>query len=237
MTHSNAILVAAERGVEDRDPRHRLAVVRGLSRLGGEGEAVRGRAVDLLGRLVADEAEYVRWNVAVALGRLADPRGLRHLRTLAADEHANVRFRVALAVGLIGDPDGLDILIGLREDSYQLGGSFPVPAYVALALGLLGEPRGLEALTALAGHSNGEVRWHATVALGDLSDEQGVEALIARTEDEISFVRAHAAIALSEVGSPNGLEAVERLATSDPVDRVRNIAGNALKALREGLVQ
>ena len=91
----------------------------------------------------------------------------------------------------------------------------------------------MEALTTLADDANGEVRWHATVALGDLSDQQGVETLIACTEDEIPFVRAHAAIALSEIGSPKGLDAVERLAASDPVERVKKIAGKALRALRD----
>ena len=90
-----------------------------------------------------------------------------------------------------------------------------------------------EALATLAGDDNGEVRWHATVALGDVSHEQDVETLIDRTEDEIPFVRAHAAIALSEIGSPKGLEAVERLAASDPVERVKKIAGKALRALRD----
>ena len=110
-------------------------------------------------------------------------------------------------------------------------------AYAAFSLGLLGDPGGWEALATLAGDDNGEVRWHATVALGDLGDEQGVEALIARTEDDIPFVRAHAAIALSEIGSPKGLDAVERLAASDPAERVKKIAGKALSALRDKLAQ
>ncbi len=237
MSGPEAVLEAAVGGVEDPDPRKRLAVVRGLSRLGGASEAERGRAVELLGRLVADEADYVRWNVALALGRLGDSLGLPHLRVLATDEHANVRLRVALAVGLIGDPSAVDILAGLSADTYRVGEAFPVRAYAALSLGLLGEPGGLEALATLAEDANGEVRWHATVALGDLGDEQGVEALIARTEDDIAFVRAHAAIGLSEIGSPEGLDAVERLAASDPVERVKKIAGKALSALGEKLAQ
>ena len=134
MSGPEAVLVAAVGGVADPDPRKRLAAVQSLSRLGGASEAERGRAIDLLGRLVADEAEYVRWNVALALGRLGDPQGLSHLRALAADEHANVRLRVALAVGLIGDPVGLDILAGFSEDPYQIGEAFPVRAYAALFL-------------------------------------------------------------------------------------------------------
>ena len=60
-----------------------------------------------------------------------------------------------------------------------------------------------------------------------------METLIACSEDEIPFVRTHAAIALSEIGSPKGLEAVEWLAASDPVERVKKIAGKALRALRD----
>ena len=68
MTGSKSVLATAVRGVADPDPRRRLAAVRGISLLGEAGEAQRGQAIELLGRLVADEAEYVRWNVALALG-------------------------------------------------------------------------------------------------------------------------------------------------------------------------
>ena len=51
MTGSKSVLATAVRGVADPDPRRRLAAVRGLSRLGEAGEAQRGQAIELLGRL------------------------------------------------------------------------------------------------------------------------------------------------------------------------------------------
>lgn len=222
----------------DPDPRRRLAGVRKLARACPSDEAERGRAVELLGGLARDEADFVRWNVAMALGQLADPRALPHLRTLAIDQHANVRLRVALALGLIGEREagGLDslvILTQLARDPYKIGDAYPVRAFAALALGILGEPGGADALVASTEDEDPEVRWHATVALGDLCEERALEALVERARDEVAFVRAHAVIALTELGSPEGLEVARRVAAADEVERVRMIAGRALAAIGE----
>lgn len=99
------------RQIGDPDPRRRMEAVRRLARFAGAASDDRAKALELLGRLVDDEADFVRWNVAMALGQLGDPAGLPLLRTLAVDAHANVRLRVALAVALIGDPAGVDVLV------------------------------------------------------------------------------------------------------------------------------
>lgn len=221
-------LKSVAQGIKDPDPRRRVQAVRRLGRLPLEDDGERAEAVELLGSLVDDEADYVRWNVAMDLGQLGDSRGLPFLQALAGDEHANVRLRVALAVALIGDPDGLDILSRLSSDPYQIGEAYPVRSFAALALGVLGRAQGVAPLVQLAGDANAEVRWHATVALGDVGDEGGLEALVSRAADEIPFVRAHAAIALAELGSAAGTEAVQHLAENDPVERVRKIAGRSL---------
>lgn len=92
-------LEGVERAIEDPDPRRRLDAARRLVRLHPADGEQRSRAVVALGRLADDEADYVRWNVAMALGPLGDPAGLASLRRLAGDEHANVRLRVALGRG------------------------------------------------------------------------------------------------------------------------------------------
>lgn len=214
--------------IEDPDPRRRMEAARRLALLACATSGERAAALELLGRLVHDEADFVRWNVAMTLGQLGDPAGLPLLGALAEDAHANVRLRVALAVALIGDPVGLGVLVGLAEDPYEIAGAHPVRSFVALALGVLGASDGVEPLVRLAEDSDAQVRWHATVALGDLRDERATDALMARITDEVPFVRAHAAIGLTQTGSPAGLEAVRKLAESDPVERVRMIAGRAL---------
>ena len=216
--------------IEDPDPRQRMEAARRLARFACAASDDRAMALELLGRLVHDEADFVRWNVAIALGQLGDPAGLPLLRALAADAHANVRLRVALAVALIGDPEGLDVLVDLADDPYEIAGAYPVRSFAALALGVLAASDGLEPLVRLAEDPDAQVRWHATVALGDLRDERATDALMARTTDEVPFVRAHAAIGLTQTGGTAGLEAVRKLAEGDPVERVRMIAGRALAA-------
>lgn len=219
--------------VEDPDPRRRLEATRRLATFACATGDERATALELLGRLVDDEADFVRWNVAMTLGQLGDAAGLPVLRALADDDHANVRLRVALAVALIGDPAGLDVLVGLADDPYEIAGARPVRSFAALALGLLGAAKGLDPLVRLAEDPEAQVRWHATVALGDLRDERATDALMGRTADEVPFVRAHAAIGLTEADNTAGREAARQLAESDPVERVRTIAARALAATEE----
>lgn len=59
----------------------------------------------------------------------------------------------------------------------------------------------------------------------------GEYTFVSLTGGPIPFVRAHAAIGLAEIGRPEGAEAIRRLAEEDHVERVRNIAKQALDLL------
>lgn len=54
-------LTKVAEGVKDPDPRQRVRAVRHLGCLRLEDEEERARAVELLGRVVHDEVDYLRW--------------------------------------------------------------------------------------------------------------------------------------------------------------------------------
>lgn len=223
--------------LRSEDPRDRLRGVRQLQQISSEDRAERERAAQLLSPLAGDPEPFVRWNAAVAAGLLGGPGALELLQSEAevADEHANTRFRVALALGLLGDRRGLGVLERYADDPYTIGEHAVVRAFAALALGLLGDPAGVKTLIVLAKDADPVVRWHVAVALGDIGHPDGLETLLALTEDPIPFVRAHASIGLAQLGDPKGLAAVEQVAIADEAPRARQVAGQALKMLREVL--
>ena len=53
--------------------------------------------------MLADESPTHRWNAAISLGRLGDPRGVEPLITALDDEDDRVRLKVIWALGAIGD--------------------------------------------------------------------------------------------------------------------------------------
>ncbi len=108
--------------------------------------ADRERMGDLVGRLAGDKEAFVRWNVAIAVGKIGHPSGVKVLEGMVGDEHANVRFRVALALRLIGHVGGVPILEKMVSDTYEVGGHFVVRAFTALALGKIGDESGVQVL-------------------------------------------------------------------------------------------
>lgn len=197
--------------LSDADPRLRLKAVRRLTgiavRLAWE---ERHRIVEELAKLAGDKEPFIRWNVAMALGRIGHESGVDALERMAGDEHANLRFRVALSLGLIGDPAGIPILERYVEDSYKIGEHAVVRAFAAIALGQIGDPAGVPLLSRLACDPDPAVRWHAAVALGEVGLREGVSILSMLTEDPVPFVRGHTAIALAQIGDPDGLPILER---------------------------
>lgn len=91
--------------------------------------------VDLVGRLAGDKEAFVRWNVAIAVGKIGHPSGVKVLEEMVRDEHANVRFRVALALGLIGHPSGIPLLEKLAGDTYTIGEHYVVRALCGYSVG------------------------------------------------------------------------------------------------------
>ena len=141
------------------DPRQRVkAMIHLMEQARGLSSAQQEEALRLLGACVPDQEAFVRWNLAIAVGRLGHPKGLELLRQLAGDEHANVRWRVALSCGLIGSPDGLGILANLANDPYKIGEHFVVRAYVAQALGMIRDPGGVNILSTLVADEDPVVR-------------------------------------------------------------------------------
>jgi HEAT repeat protein len=60
--------------------------------------------------LLSDENPMNRWNGAVSLGRLGDPRAVDALIGALGDEDWRVRLKAIWALGAIGDPRGIPAL-------------------------------------------------------------------------------------------------------------------------------
>jgi HEAT repeat protein len=188
--------------------------------------------VERLARLIEDKEAFVRWNSALALGKIGHESGLKYLGKLVGDEHANVRFRATLALGLIGHENSIPVVEKMVYDTYEIGKHFVVRAFAAIALGMIPpQESSVRALAHLVQDEDPVVRWHVAVALGNVGLESGVEHLAKLIEDEIPFVRAHAAIALAQIGHESGMPYLERL-TKDSTPRVAKIAQDSLELLR-----
>lgn len=107
----------------DKDPRRRFEAINRLTQIASQVELnEREKIVEHLGKVMDDPESFVRWNLAIALGKIAHPAGIKYLDKLGrSDEHANVRFRAALSLGLIGHESGVPILEDLAKDRYKIG--------------------------------------------------------------------------------------------------------------------
>lgn len=63
-----------------------------------------------------DKDWHVRWNAAIALGNLKDPRGLQPLIETLGDRDYRPRWMAAEAFGKIGDPRAVNALENALQD-------------------------------------------------------------------------------------------------------------------------
>lgn len=213
------------------DPRVRFDAVTRLTELVLTVEfEERRKIVERLGELVSDPEAFVRWNLALALGKIGHPAGIKYLGKMARfDEHSNVRFRVALSLGLIGHGAAVPILERFSEDQYKIGESFVVRQFAVIALGMIRSQKSVKALGKFVEDKDPVVRWHAAVALGNIGLKSGIPLLAKLVDDPVPFTRAHTAIALGQIGDKSGRVWVEKL-TKDKVDRVARISKDALNS-------
>jgi len=217
--------------LSDKNPIKRLKAIKELAKAANEVND-KERIVKLLEPLAQDKAPFVRWNLAIYLGKIGDKSAISALDKLVTDEHANVRMRAALALSLTGDEECVDVLKKLENDGYNIANSFPVRFFVAMALGKIGSESGLSILERYADDTDPLVRWQTAVAVGDIGSPKGLLVLKRLSEDEVPFTRAHVAIALAQIGDKSGIEILEKL-TKDSMPRVAQIAKESLETLQQ----
>jgi HEAT repeat protein/lysophospholipase L1-like esterase len=202
--------------------------------LGSLGPSAR-TAVPALLRGLGDPQERVRYNAAVALGRIRSTEARAALFGALRDTRQGVRWRAADALHAIGlhseDAASLVAAVG-NNDAY-------VRAFAAWTLGELGsESRGVAAsLGGIALDADPGVRAAAVTALGHIgsAEPKAVAALGHGMRDSGWEERWRAARALGLIG-PGAAPAVPDLLAglADPSDRVRREAARALGRIGPG---
>ncbi len=198
-----------KRLIQDEDHDVRNATLRVLRRLG---------AVDALITAMSDERVDVRYNSAIALGRLADASACPVLMAALRDKSGKVRGAAAISLGKIGDAEAIPALIqalissgrAAREsickallmlDAFTplvdtLNGTDESRRVIApLGLWCFGE-RAISPLTAVLNDKSAQLRFNTVEALGRIESAAVVPLLINALADENRRVRGSAAYAL-----------------------------------------
>jgi HEAT repeat protein len=156
-------------------------------------------SVPLLQPLLADKDEFVRQQVAYALGGTRSRTATAALLERLADKQASVRAAAAVSLGQIGDPAAVTALAALLN-----------PAPVTMP------GRKTKKNT---GEKNPFVLRAVARALGEIRDRGAVPALLAALQNEQSDadLRREAAVALGTIGDSTSLPALrEALTATDP---------------------
>jgi len=194
-----------------------------------------------------DEAQRddprVRRYLALALGRIGDPRAVPLLRkalALVAEGPIDTETQIyaVWALGAIGDPSALPDLLrlargedaGLRKAAVHALGSFP-------------SEEAREALAAALNDPVEDVRWNAAIALARRKDPRAVPVLLQMidpahmtqvpdltTDQREDAVLQAVAAAAAFQDEPEVRSALERLRDRDPSMKVREAARRALTA-------
>jgi hypothetical protein len=223
---ANALEAEADLSRARRDPRFVEDVVALFEETAG------GAGDDLL----------VRRYLAVALGRLGNPRAVGALRGVLHAQHetdAQTVIYSAWALGAIADPAALPELLdlahsgdaGLRKTAVHALGSFSAPeAQTALAAALADDVR--------------DVRWNAALALARHRDRRAAPILLEMldrdrlatvnelTDEQREDALREAVKAAGALGDPELHAALTRLRASDPSLQVREAARVALEGGR-----
>jgi HEAT repeat protein len=181
----------------------------------------------------------VRRYLAMALGRLGDPRAVPELRRTVQATAADAQTVIysAWALGAIGDGSAVPDLLklasaedaGLRKAAVHALGRFPAPEAEAAVVAALDDPAV-------------DVRWNAGVALAHRGDARAVPVLLHMldrdrlagmgelTPDQREDAVMEAVRAAAALRDPETRAALQRARDGDPSLRVREAARVALAA-------
>jgi len=226
MHRLEAVAAREDEGPDPEREDELAAVTGGLVALASQGgEALRHRAVELLGQRLEGAPEPVRLALAAVLGRIGRPSDASLVEWLLKDPSAGVRREAVQALGRLEE--------GAASEPLRLALADESPAVriaAARALGASQSPRALEDLERLADDEEPRVRAAALHALGrralgaDPAEEPARERALARLEaalaDEGSVAMA-AVEALATLGTPRAAQAALRLLEREDPELVK----------------
>ncbi len=178
-----------------------------LAALEDETPAVRQHAIrmatryiepEVLGELVADEANATRRNAAIVALERQGPYAVPHLRTMLGRPELDVVMFALQMLARIGDPAAVPSILPLvRHPDLNIAQS---------AVEALGQLRNVEAVPALLELLYGELwlQLAAIDALGEIGDPRAVGPLVALVPD--SVVAEPAVRALQRIAAPESLD-------------------------------
>ena len=173
-----------------------------------------------------------RWQAAVALGRLGDPRALNPLtEALVSDEAWQVRCNAANGLAFLGNPEGVEPLIkALAEEANP-----DVRERIVFALGELMDTRAIEPLRqTLRKDESMDVRRKAAAALGHFRGQAVEDALITACAHRDWKIRAGGVEGLGEFGDHKYTRLLRDIALSERERWVQKTANKAI--VRIGIV-
>ena len=184
------------------------------------------RGLPTLLNALLHEDNDVRYNAAVALGELGNPKALPNLLHTLEDTEQKVRCAAAMALdNLPLDVKALPTLLNAlkRKSKY-------VRSAVAKVLGKLGDDEALPHLLNALKSKEGSVRSGVAIAFGQLRNSAALPALLETLKDDNKWIRYHVTVALGELGDGAALfPLLDRL--KDRVPCVQDAAKAALPKL------
>ena len=178
----------------------------------------------------------IRRYLALALGRLRDPRAVPALMESTHDTDSQTVIWSLWALGAIGDRQATPLLLEKLESQDQ-----GVRVMAAYTLGVLNDPRAIPALQGHIDDSAAEVAWNSAIALARLNDPAGVPLLSKMlnrdylssfpnlTEPNKKELMINAIKASAMLKHPELRQQIKKLSTTDPDPGIRNTAIQALK--------
>jgi HEAT repeat protein len=171
------------------DNEFRVEIIRSL------GEIKNVEAVQPLIALINNEDPFLSRQVAVALGKLGDPRAIDLLiGILKNNKDSLVQREAAEALAKIGKPSAKPLIGILNDDNYFARG------YASFALGEIRETSAVEPLIHVLKDKNLLVRAYAAEALGKIGDERAINGLVEALKDKEPGVRENALLSLQKIG-------------------------------------
>ncbi|MFO0612010.1 MAG: HEAT repeat domain-containing protein [Polyangiaceae bacterium] len=217
------------------------------------------RAVQALGRVLADQSPLVRIGAAHAMGASGSADAVSPLLGHLDDSAPDVRAEVASALGRLGDGRAVLPLVSKIRDAAP-----EVRRRVARSLGALGDARAVSALILALSDTSTDVRLESIRALGllgaaagasstsgtDGSDEatlaltplangsaDSLDGAAAPTTESNLAVRQAALEALGRIGSPRAIGVLIAALEGDRIEAFRTPAHDALVAVGERAIK
>lgn len=183
--------------------------------------------------LIFSEAKdpKIRQYLALAMGRLQDPRAIPALQKSINDEDSQTVIWSLWAMGNIGDKASVPLILEKLES--EDSGIRIMSAYV---LGALGDPRAIPPLQGHLDDSDAEVGWNSAIALARMKDASGSKVLLQlldrnylkdfpqMNEQNKQDLMVNAIVAADKLNDPALNERIKQLSTADPSPAVRDAA-------------